>query len=57
MLTDPLKFNKSQIWKKMSFYPHGTLVHFGWKKWWPNVVGMPRPTGPLIGKGVPERIS
>ena len=26
------------------------------KKWWPNVVGMPRPTGPLIGKGVPEPI-
>ena len=40
----------------MSFYPHGTLVHFGWKKWWPNVVGMPRPTGALIGKGVPEPI-
>ena len=28
-----VRLGKNQFWKKMAFYPHGTLVHFGSKKW------------------------
>ena len=53
---------RGEVGKKPILQNNEVLPARGASSFWlekndgPNVVGMPRPTGPLIGKGLPEPI-